>query len=412
MASQNEPIALSWAVGFSHVRSLQNAVGNCIFFVSGHTGVIFDIDRNSQTLLQGHLNPITSVAVSRDKRWIATSDSGSDALIIIWDVTTGTAARVIRDISSHYAADVDDVRGDTISMDFSADSMVLCVLSCFEQFNDGTTRQFVSLWPWSVRSADGNRPCAVSRVPQEAGEQNLLKFNPIDQRDLISCGTQPNSVCFWSWATEGETDSAANVDDNPSNQQQHTLTSYQPSRLSNLTKSVGTLTGACFLPFTSKAVVSSSSGHLMLFDVPLSELRIGNGRDAIKSLRSVVADFFLSLSLPEHHFSPRFPPRFLQLPLPLSPPLTYTQTTDSSNPPSLRSIPSWIRSSYWVAPMEPCDSTISNFALSLGLKIFAVDQSLRCRLPIHPKISRQSHHLAGMANSLDQMTPPLQINPQ
>jgi hypothetical protein len=35
-------------------------------------------------------NPITAVCVSKDKRWIATADSGEDSMIVVWDSSTAT----------------------------------------------------------------------------------------------------------------------------------------------------------------------------------------------------------------------------------------------------------------------------------------------------------------------------------
>lgn len=56
-----------------------------IFYVSGHSGVLLDCDRNHQCLLQGHSNPITSTAVSGDRRWLVTGDSGDGCMLTIWD---------------------------------------------------------------------------------------------------------------------------------------------------------------------------------------------------------------------------------------------------------------------------------------------------------------------------------------
>lgn len=90
-----------------HLFSLQ-----MIFYVSSHTGILYDCTANRQCLLQGHVsrevegeveggfnlyvsspmyttpsqsNPITCSAVSGDKRWLVTADIGTDCMLIVWD---------------------------------------------------------------------------------------------------------------------------------------------------------------------------------------------------------------------------------------------------------------------------------------------------------------------------------------
>lgn len=90
-----------------HLFSLQ-----MIFYVSSHTGILYDCTANKQCLLQGHVsrevegeveggfnlyvsspmyttpsqsNPITCSAVSGDKRWLVTADIGTDCMLIVWD---------------------------------------------------------------------------------------------------------------------------------------------------------------------------------------------------------------------------------------------------------------------------------------------------------------------------------------
>ena len=60
-----------------------------LFYVCVHTGVLYDCTNSKQSLLQGHNNPISCSAVSADKRWLATADSGKDCVLIIWDSFTG-----------------------------------------------------------------------------------------------------------------------------------------------------------------------------------------------------------------------------------------------------------------------------------------------------------------------------------
>lgn len=59
-----------------------------LFYVSGHTGVLLDCEANTQRLLRGHSHHITCTAVSGDRRWLVTADTGHDPLVIIWDSYT------------------------------------------------------------------------------------------------------------------------------------------------------------------------------------------------------------------------------------------------------------------------------------------------------------------------------------
>lgn len=61
-----------------------------VFYVSSHVGVLFDCSANSQTLLQGHAHSITATAVSGNRRWLVTADTGHDSSVIVWDSYSGS----------------------------------------------------------------------------------------------------------------------------------------------------------------------------------------------------------------------------------------------------------------------------------------------------------------------------------
>jgi hypothetical protein len=84
-------------------------------------------------------------------------------------------------------------------------------------------------------------------------------------RDIVSNGDK--EVIFWNWTDEA-------------------LVAFHPPRgISKLKKAVGDLTQSMFLPYTTKAVTSTSTGHVVLWDYPVSELVQSSGRDAIKILK-------------------------------------------------------------------------------------------------------------------------------
>jgi WD40 repeat protein len=89
-----------WAFGFQNriingVHSLSNKERNAIFFISSHSGVIYDFENRTQTILQGHRNIIKCCVVSRNKSFIVTCDSGDDPIIVIWDSRTGVPIKTI-----------------------------------------------------------------------------------------------------------------------------------------------------------------------------------------------------------------------------------------------------------------------------------------------------------------------------
>ncbi|KFG39852.1 coiled-coil protein, partial [Toxoplasma gondii RUB] len=98
-------LSLTWSYGFDKdlvggVQSLGEGGSErkSIFFVSGTTGVIFTHDgegNKTQTLLQGHVNAITGVVISTDKKRIVTADKGKDSLLVVWDSETATPVKTI-----------------------------------------------------------------------------------------------------------------------------------------------------------------------------------------------------------------------------------------------------------------------------------------------------------------------------
>ncbi len=60
-----------------------------VLYVSSHVGVLFDLSHNKQTLLQGHAHRIATTAVSGDRRWVVTADTGPNNTLIVWDSHSG-----------------------------------------------------------------------------------------------------------------------------------------------------------------------------------------------------------------------------------------------------------------------------------------------------------------------------------
>lgn len=80
---------LKWCMGFNY--DIMNSVINLttrekkeFFFVSGHFGVIYDYQENTQRLFQGHTNQITSVCYNENQKIIVTADQGEGCMMIVW----------------------------------------------------------------------------------------------------------------------------------------------------------------------------------------------------------------------------------------------------------------------------------------------------------------------------------------
>ena len=81
--------------------------------------MIYDFENRTQMILQGHCNPITCCAVSADKKWIVTADSGDEPILVVWDSLSGAPVKTI--FSPH--------AGGVRSLDISNDSLYVVTLS-------------------------------------------------------------------------------------------------------------------------------------------------------------------------------------------------------------------------------------------------------------------------------------------
>ena len=124
-------LKINWSFGFSKditngVHSLSHANRNAIFFVSSHSGVIYDYEHRTQMVLQGHCNLISCCAVSDDKRWIVTADIGEDPILVVWDSVTGAP------VKTFFSPHAKGVR----AVDISDDGQYITTLSEPEQVRD------------------------------------------------------------------------------------------------------------------------------------------------------------------------------------------------------------------------------------------------------------------------------------
>ena len=69
-------------------------------------------------ILQGHCNGIACCAVSKDKRWIVSADTGDEAILVVWDSISGVPVKTI--FSPH--------KKGAISIDISNDALFIVTL--------------------------------------------------------------------------------------------------------------------------------------------------------------------------------------------------------------------------------------------------------------------------------------------
>ncbi|KAH9634791.1 hypothetical protein HF086_012205 [Spodoptera exigua] len=83
------PFKMRWINGFNHrvgVINLNDKGSTILFYSASNCGVIYNWSTHHMWLLQGHRHMITCIAADDNGRWLVTADSGSENVLIIWDV--------------------------------------------------------------------------------------------------------------------------------------------------------------------------------------------------------------------------------------------------------------------------------------------------------------------------------------
>jgi len=241
MAEGSAALSLSWVFGFSRdvpIHNLCDSNRSAIFYVSAHTGIIYDLNAKTQQLLQGHCNPITCTCASADRRYLATSDRGSDSMLVLWDSYSTQPVKTIA------APHPNGVR----AMDLSPDGKYLVTLS--EPPAEGLLEpQVLAVWDCSA-GGSSEAPLYSAMVTSPSGEaaelQTSVRLDPSNPTAIVSNGD--SVVIFWSFAEGG-------------------LTYYSPPLSDHEFKQpIGQLTQSTFLPNTTKAVTATVDGDAVLWD--------------------------------------------------------------------------------------------------------------------------------------------------
>ncbi|KFO75804.1 WD repeat-containing protein 66, partial [Cuculus canorus] len=225
------PLSLSWVFGFNSglaVHSLMDGEDRVLLYISSHTVVIHDILRNRQYHLQGHMNAISCLCVSEDRRWVATGDRGPDALIIVWDSYSGIPVCTI--FESHPEDGVGAIA-------ISKDAKYLATISA------GTVQR-VCVWKWTLPT---EKPLCSTDLRPEFGYQDYVIFNPQNPYEFVS--NSKTQAIFYTWGDAG--------------------LQYSTPLLSRQTfKSVvGCFSQSVFHFNNSQALTGTSAGKLVVWDV-------------------------------------------------------------------------------------------------------------------------------------------------
>jgi len=254
-SSTNAALQLKWAFGFnkdilSGVHNLSDDSRSAIFYVSAHSGVIYDYVSRRQQLLQGHCNPITCCCVSEDKRWIATADAGADALIVIWDSVTGTPIKTI--FNPH--------PNGILTMDITPDAMFLTTISAPSE--DG--RQEIALWEWTAER-EGPLYTEIVGTPDV---QTCVRFNPSDVREILSNGK--GRVTFWNWEDKK-------------------FKYYSPPLSRREFPNAGNFTQSIFIPDSKQVISATDAGNVILWDCSLIGVSENVGRPSDRKAVKMLA---------------------------------------------------------------------------------------------------------------------------
>ena len=233
---------LQWVMGFNKdlfqgTHNLTTDERTEIFYSAAHTGVIYDYEKRTQKLLQGHCNQITCTACSEDKSLIVTADSGQDSMLVVWDSLYATPQRTY--FNPH--------ENGVIAMDISADARYLVTLS-------NNLPQTISLWDLS--NDELTEPIVSSTFNEKADNfQRQVRFNSSNYEEIMTTGDK--AVLFFSWSEGNDRFSYYE----PVIMKQ-SFSDPDSKRQSKLNQSV-------FLPASTQAVTSTDQGDILVWDLSM-----------------------------------------------------------------------------------------------------------------------------------------------
>jgi cilia- and flagella-associated protein 251 len=233
-------LTLEWAYGFSKDKingtaSLCLKDRNALFLISSHSGIIYDFEHRTQTILQGHCNVISCCVVDKNKRWIVTADTGADPIMVVWDAVSLVPVKTFT--LPH--------EGGVEAIDISDDALYIATLGC--PTSGLAQDQEIAIWAW----ASPENSAVLRKYVTTDDYQFSIKFDLTDRTQLVSTGDK--SVLFWRW------------DD-------FNLVSYS-GRVSktDLGHFSGDFITTLFLPNTENALTATSEGYVVVWESSTDE---------------------------------------------------------------------------------------------------------------------------------------------
>mmetsp|Transcript_42036 Transcript_42036/g.105703 ORF Transcript_42036/g.105703 Transcript_42036/m.105703 type:complete len:986 (+) Transcript_42036:60-3017(+) len=264
--AEAQALTLHWTLGINKdvvggVHNLSDAESSDMFYAAAHTGVIFDYNSGVQRLLQGHVNPITATAVSKDKKWIVTADTGPDSMMVVWERESGTPVKTFFNPHPY----------GVHALDIAPKLQYLVTLSApppagepaqqgqaggdqggkADQTRGATGHaeqdcQSISVWDWP---ADKETPICTAAVGTQ-DVQTCVLFNAWDTHEIGTNGKR--RVFFWTWDV-----------DQP-------FQFYSPALAPrDFKQRIGDYTQTIFLPDSTQAATGTVDGDVVIWDLSL-----------------------------------------------------------------------------------------------------------------------------------------------
>jgi len=255
MDVSSETLSIHWAFGFTKdvtgsVQNLTTADRNAIFFLSSHSGVIYDYENRSQLILQGHTHVITCCAVSKDKRWIVTADIGDESILVVWDSMTGAPVKTY--FNPHPQG--------VCAVDISSDSMFVTSVGAPV---DGEVQE-IAVWAWTTES---DSPLLSANCLTSDTVMNVV-FDTSNNFEIATTGGK--NVTFWNWSEyniEGYVGKATKGD---------------------LGFFSGNFTQSIFLPETGDVISVTDGGYAISWGTQFSKVLLGDNNEATTRTASKV----------------------------------------------------------------------------------------------------------------------------
>ena len=170
-------LSLSWTIGMSAdvpILNLSVSGKTRYFYAAGNVGIIGTATGKAQTLLQGHISPIVSAAVSQDRQWLITAESTPETYLIVWNTYT---AQPVKYLSNIHPSGV-------IRVCISRDGKSIGILT---EIPD----QRIVVWRWSNAAS---LPTTLPSIPLDCERQTW--FTMIEDRSIF-CSIGTESVLFF-----------------------------------------------------------------------------------------------------------------------------------------------------------------------------------------------------------------------